>query len=321
VVCKHWLRGLCKKGNDQCEFLHEYDLTKMPPCHFFINFGKCSNPECPFLHVKPEDRAKDCAWYARGFCKHGPNCRNRHVRAVACGKYLAGFCPDGPNCTSGHPKYELPVEDTMVTKDGTVVTAKRTPLMCTRCGNLGHTSSYCRNSKDADGSLAQAKKKVQSEEKEVVIDGERIKLIQPIGQPKKRDAQGSLRKLELVTCFKCGERGHYANVCTNTRRAPPKDGYHLPGVSGPIVDPRVKRARTDSGPSTLTFSTDGSASTTSAADGEVPYSSLSSSSSSSSGGGATDGDIEATVTQDFGSRFSSSGADASASGSSWIMDY
>ena len=25
LVCKHWLRGLCKKG-DQCEFLHEYNL-------------------------------------------------------------------------------------------------------------------------------------------------------------------------------------------------------------------------------------------------------------------------------------------------------
>ena len=25
LVCKHWLRGLCKKG-DQCEFLHEYNV-------------------------------------------------------------------------------------------------------------------------------------------------------------------------------------------------------------------------------------------------------------------------------------------------------
>merc|ERR1719469_225023 len=29
IVCKHWLRGLCKKG-DQCEFLHEYDMSKCP---------------------------------------------------------------------------------------------------------------------------------------------------------------------------------------------------------------------------------------------------------------------------------------------------
>ena len=39
VVCKHWLRGLCKKG-DQCEFLHEYDMTKMPECYFYSKVGE-----------------------------------------------------------------------------------------------------------------------------------------------------------------------------------------------------------------------------------------------------------------------------------------
>lgn len=36
IVCKHWLRHLCKKGDD-CEFLHEYDMAKMPICYFFKN--------------------------------------------------------------------------------------------------------------------------------------------------------------------------------------------------------------------------------------------------------------------------------------------
>lgn len=40
IVCKHWLRHLCKKG-DECEFLHEYDMTKMPICYFYQKFGKC----------------------------------------------------------------------------------------------------------------------------------------------------------------------------------------------------------------------------------------------------------------------------------------
>ena len=38
VVCKHWLRGLCKKGDD-CEFLHKYDMERMPECYFFIKYG------------------------------------------------------------------------------------------------------------------------------------------------------------------------------------------------------------------------------------------------------------------------------------------
>ena len=37
IVCKHWLRGLCKKG-DQCEFLHEYNIAKMPECKIPTHF-------------------------------------------------------------------------------------------------------------------------------------------------------------------------------------------------------------------------------------------------------------------------------------------
>lgn len=42
TVCKHWLRGLCKKGTS-CEFMHEYHLRKMPECWFFAKYGFCSN--------------------------------------------------------------------------------------------------------------------------------------------------------------------------------------------------------------------------------------------------------------------------------------
>lgn len=42
LVCKHWLRGLCKKG-EHCEFLHEFNLRKMPECNFFTRNGYCSN--------------------------------------------------------------------------------------------------------------------------------------------------------------------------------------------------------------------------------------------------------------------------------------
>jgi len=115
-VCKHWLRDLCKKG-DQCEFLHEYNLRKMPECHFYTTFGAvsaaataagahtagynwtrprpvcrgiaatghCNNgDECKYLHVDPEARRRPCPWYERGFCKNGA-CE-RCVRCVARGQ-------------------------------------------------------------------------------------------------------------------------------------------------------------------------------------------------------------------------------------------
>ncbi|KAI6233814.1 Cleavage and polyadenylation specificity factor subunit 4 [Aphelenchoides fujianensis] len=107
VVCKHWLRGLCKKG-DQCEFLHEYDLSKMPECFFFSKYMACSNRECPFRHIDPDSKIKDCPWYDRGFCRHGPFCKHRHRRRVICPNYLCGFCPDGKECKFTHPSFNIP---------------------------------------------------------------------------------------------------------------------------------------------------------------------------------------------------------------------
>ena len=39
IVCKHWLRHLCKKGDD-CEFLHLYDMMRMPECHYYQKYGE-----------------------------------------------------------------------------------------------------------------------------------------------------------------------------------------------------------------------------------------------------------------------------------------
>ncbi|CAK7268558.1 RNA-binding component of cleavage and polyadenylation factor [Sporothrix epigloea] len=108
LVCKHWLRGLCKKG-DGCEFLHEYNLRKMPECNFFVRNGYCSNgDECLYLHIDPRSKLPPCPDYDnRGFCALGPTCPKKHVRRKAiCPYYLAGFCPDGRTCQEGaHPKW------------------------------------------------------------------------------------------------------------------------------------------------------------------------------------------------------------------------
>jgi cleavage and polyadenylation specificity factor subunit 4 len=106
LVCKHWLRGLCKKG-ETCEFLHEYNLRKMPECNFFVRNGYCSNgDECLYLHIDPSSRLPPCPHYERGFCPLGPRCDKKHVRRRICVYYLAGFCPDGKACKNGaHPRW------------------------------------------------------------------------------------------------------------------------------------------------------------------------------------------------------------------------
>lgn len=75
VVCRHWLRDLCMKGA-ACEFLHQYDLSKMPLCR---HGDRCKIHDCPFRHISEADRL-ECVFFSQGFCIHGPYCRYKHVR-------------------------------------------------------------------------------------------------------------------------------------------------------------------------------------------------------------------------------------------------
>ncbi|XP_064584862.1 putative cleavage and polyadenylation specificity factor subunit 4-like protein isoform X2 [Zonotrichia leucophrys gambelii] len=106
AVCKHWLRGLCKRG-ESCDFLHGYDASRVPECYFYSRFGECSNKDCPFLHAGATASTGRCPWYDRGFCWHGPLCKYKHMRRVMCANYLVGFCPEGPKCKFVHLKAGL----------------------------------------------------------------------------------------------------------------------------------------------------------------------------------------------------------------------
>lgn len=217
VVCKHWLRGLCKKGDD-CEFLHEFDMTKMPECFFFSKYGQCNNKECPFLHIDPEQKIKDCAWYDRGFCRHGPHCKNRHVRRLICQNYLCGFCLDGPKCKFMHPRYDLPVPDEKT---------KKFQVTCHNCGESGHKSYQCPKLQLPGSTItALSSNSTTADTKPMVtpsgagIPGSGYHYGRGIGHrapPRlgfnfKPDNEPN-PNLEFITCFKCGVKGHYANRC------------------------------------------------------------------------------------------------------------
>lgn len=107
LVCKHWLRGLCKKG-ESCEFLHEYNLRRMPECSYYARTQTCSNgDDCLYLHIDPEAKRPSCPHYDRGFCPLGPHCALKHNKKdKLCVYYLAGFCPEGKGCKYGaHPRF------------------------------------------------------------------------------------------------------------------------------------------------------------------------------------------------------------------------
>lgn len=121
VVCKHWLRGMCKK-NEKCDYLHEYIIKKLPECFFFNVYGICNNNECMFLHVDQSSKAKICHFYSKGFCRNGPHCKNKHIRKDLCWNYFNGFCRHGENCKLGHPNFS---KEHVEVKDSEIINRRK----------------------------------------------------------------------------------------------------------------------------------------------------------------------------------------------------
>jgi len=221
----------------------------------------------PYQHINPRDaKEAECPWFARGFCKHGAQCKRRHAVKVICINYMIGFCPDGPDCDYEHPKFELPMMDMSYV------------VRCHYCQELGHKSDVCPSNphaknrpdykpEDSDRHSHRTgmpiSKSFQENQPKMEHSGQddnehKIYTIpttadeQPVevahANPEKRvrynDYDGDqnqnhnrgfnsnpngkfrrpyekrledgtvVRDLSHIVCFKCLEKGHYANSCT-----------------------------------------------------------------------------------------------------------
>jgi len=137
--------------------------------------------ETKCLYAHPKERRIECPDYNRGFCKLGPSCPRKHVRRVVCQLYLTGFCPMGPECPKGHPKPNMPPP------------AAYEPASTPSPRDLGPPPPGYGRYADFDRGANP-------------------------GGPQAGGPQGPRRNLDEVLCFKCGEKGHYANHCTNRNK-------------------------------------------------------------------------------------------------------
>ncbi|KAM6111116.1 LOW QUALITY PROTEIN: putative cleavage and polyadenylation specificity factor subunit 4-like protein [Pterocles gutturalis] len=189
AVCRHWLRGLCKKG-DGCEFLHESDAARVPQCCFYSQFGECSSEDCPLLHTDGTASTVGCPWYDRGFCRHGPLCRYKHTRRVMCANYLVGFCPEGPKCKFMHLKAGLMTSSTDPSKGAGC------PQGLARLDLTAGEESDCKD--------------VPPTEPPLPVTCATQHLPAPLwdtdsGPPSPQSL------LERGSCFECGQQGHYGS--------------------------------------------------------------------------------------------------------------
>ncbi|RXN16134.1 cleavage and polyadenylation specificity factor subunit 4 [Labeo rohita] len=162
-----------------------------------VNFytRECSNKECPFLHIDPESKIKDCPWYDRGFCKHGPDCRHRHTRRVICVNYLVGFCPEGKSCKFMHPRFELPMG------------ATEQPPLPQQAQSQQKQQNTQPTNRSSQSLIQLTNTNVNSNQRMPNAVGI-VHSNNNMGGPR------GPRPLDQVTCYKCGEKGHYANKCT-----------------------------------------------------------------------------------------------------------
>ncbi|GAA5985258.1 hypothetical protein JCM10908_002589 [Rhodotorula pacifica] len=222
TVCKHWLRGLCKKGQ-QCEFMHEYHLRKMPECWFFAKYGFCSNgDECMYLHVTEEMRIRECPNYRKGFCPQGPNCKLKHVRRVMCPDYLVGFCKKGKDCQFGHAKFEPePEPPASSTRIPDVSGARFLPEATFRL----YRKDWLEHAADPTGrsgsGAADWGNGAGGGQRGAAGGGGGGGMGGMGGMGGGMQAgggggfSGGKRDLSTVTCYKCKQIGHFANHCPN----------------------------------------------------------------------------------------------------------
>lgn len=92
-----------------------------------------------------------------------------------------------------HPRFELPAPPDQKTQDKN----KPPVIICHFCGEHGHKAIHCNKMSEHH----------HQKELQMLMNSDENRR-DMLGVPRPQ-----LKKLEDVTCYKCGSKGHYANKC------------------------------------------------------------------------------------------------------------
>ncbi|RUS22307.1 cleavage and polyadenylation specific factor 4, 30kDa [Endogone sp. FLAS-F59071] len=202
-ICKFFLKGTCNKGN-ACQFRHNTGRDKAVVCKHWLR-GLCKKgDQCEFLHEFNLKKMPECRFYSMcGECSNGDDCMYLHIdpesKMKECPWYARGFCKLGPLCRHKHVRM-------MICQDYLTGFCPLGP----NCTN-GHPKYELPQIHDDE---ANGRYEAEGRQGGQEIFG------QGAGQGQRGggfQGGGVLRRMEDVTCYKCGLKGHYANRCSSGR--------------------------------------------------------------------------------------------------------
>ncbi|XP_053211393.1 cleavage and polyadenylation specificity factor subunit 4-like [Panonychus citri] len=238
-------------SNKECPFLHIDPESKIKDCPWYDR-GFCRHgPNCRHRHT----RRLICLCYLAGFCPLGPECKFVHPRfdlpindptiQTKKGTVICHYCNE-----SGHKIYNCPKmtpearEEAIQSKLFSMKQHPGQQLPHHSHHNSHHSNhpSHSNHSNHHHHHQPHSNHPNHQHPHQNQNHGPSPNFIKkggppPINADDSEDAQGGKervhRPLDQVTCYKCGERGHYANKC-------PKG--HLAFLSSALKELQAKRS-------------------------------------------------------------------------------
>uniref|UniRef100_A0A8C0YIE1 Cleavage and polyadenylation specificity factor subunit 4 n=1 Tax=Cyprinus carpio carpio TaxID=630221 RepID=A0A8C0YIE1_CYPCA len=168
------------------------DKSGAAVCEFFMRAACIKGGMCPFRHISGE-KTVVCKHWLRGLCKKGDQCEFLHEYDMTKMPECYFYSKFGPDCRHRHTRRVICVNYLV----GFCPEGKSCKFMHPRFElPMGATEQ------------PPLPQQTQSQQKRMPNAAGIVHSNNNMGGPR------GPRPLDQVTCYKCGEKGHYANKCT-----------------------------------------------------------------------------------------------------------